>query len=109
MRILQIALLLALPYTVSAQAAEQADPLPPPPPPPASVPDTGLEPEVTIHKRGEDTIEEFRIAGKLYMIKVTPPHGRPYYLIDQRGDGRFTRQDSLDPGTRPPMWVIRRF
>jgi hypothetical protein len=55
---------------------------------------------VTITKRGENQVEEFRIGGQLYMMKITPPHGVPYYLIDEKGDGHFTRQDNLDPGAR---------
>lgn len=81
----------------------------PPPPPPGYEPDPSLEPEVTIRQRGEEQVEEFRIGGKLYMIKVTPKYGKPYYLVDQRGDGQFTRMDHLDSGVRPPMWVIQRF
>jgi hypothetical protein len=102
-------LAIALPVAAQAQSKPEAQPLPPPPPPPGSEPDPLLEPQVTIIKRGADTIEEFRVGGKLYMVKVTPPHGRPYYLIDERGDGRFTRQDGLDSGIRPPLWVIREF
>ena len=56
----------------------------PPPPPPGYELDPALEPQVTILKRGTDTVEEYRIGGKLYMIKVTPAHGRPYYLVDNR-------------------------
>jgi hypothetical protein len=36
--------------------------------------------------------------GKLYMLKVTPPHGVPYYMLDNNGDGSWMRQDSLDSG-----------
>ena len=114
-RLLIAALLLALAPTVWAQAdARQAppalQPLPePPPPPPGYEPDPALEPQVTIRKRGEDTVEEFRINGRLYMIKVTPLHGTPYYLIDRQGDGVFHRQDSLSSDVRPPMWVIYSF
>jgi len=43
------------------------------------------------------------------MVKVTPAHGVPYYLLDQDGKGDFTRRDNLDTGTRPPMWVIHTF
>ena len=50
--------------------------------------------------------EEYRMGGKLYMLKVTPARGAPSYLIDEKGDGRMTRQDSFDSGVRPPMWVI---
>jgi hypothetical protein len=81
----------------------------PPPPPPGLEPDASLEPQVTIQRRGTETVEEFRINGRLYMIRVTPAHGRPYYLIDNVGRGEFTRLDAYDTGTRPPMWVIHQW
>jgi hypothetical protein len=81
----------------------------PPPPPPGMEPDPALEPSVTIIKRGEDQVEEFRLNGKLYMIKVTPPHGRPYYLIDRTGGGAMVRMDVIDPPLSVPMWVIKTF
>src|SRR5688572_27399493 len=85
-------------------------PIPEPPPPPAGFElDASLEPQVTIQRRGTDTVEEFRIRGRLYMVKVTPAHGVPYYLIDEKGVGDFTRRDSYDTGTRPPMWVIHQW
>ncbi len=97
----------AVAQNTPAQNKSTAQPIPePPPPPPGFELDPAAEPQVTIRKRGEDTVEEYRIAGKLYMMKVTPPGGRPYYLIDERGDGKFARQESRDSGTRPPMWVI---
>lgn len=108
--ILALLLAAALPVAAQAQSAADSKPLPPPPPPPPGYElEPALEPQVTIIKRGADTVEEFRIGGKLYMIKVTPPHGKPYYMLDERGDGRFTRQDSFDSGIRPPMWVIHEF
>ena len=79
----------------------------PPPPPPGYELDPALEPQVTILKRGTDTVEEYRLAGKLYMIKVTPARGVPYYLVDREGDGKFTRDDAFaGNNVRPPMWVI---
>ena len=105
--LLLIAATLAIALPAAAQDKSKAQPIPePPPPPPGFELDPALEPQVTIRKRGEDTVEEYRIAGKLYMIKVTPPGGRPYYLIDERGDGKFSRQEAHDSGIRPPMWVI---
>jgi hypothetical protein len=106
------ALLLAAPLTLLAQDARPPvlQPLPePPPPPPGYELDPALEPQVTILKRGADVVEEYRLGGKLYMLKVTPPHGRPYYMVDQRGDGNFIRMDHYDGGIRPPMWVIFQF
>lgn len=85
-------------------------PLPePPPPPPGMEFDPALEPQVTIRKRDQDTVEEFRIRGRLYMIKVTPAHGVPYYLVDDTGKGDFSRRDTYDTGIRPPMWVIHQW
>ncbi|MGZ8268848.1 MAG: DUF2782 domain-containing protein [Burkholderiales bacterium] len=81
----------------------------PPPPPPGLELDPALEPQVTIQRRGADTIEEFRVNGRLYMVKVTPAHGVPYYLIDDVGRGDFVRRDNYDARTRPPMWVIHEF
>lgn len=100
----------AVAQNAPAQNKPNAQPIPePPPPPPGFELDPALEPQVTIRKRGEDTVEEYRISGKLYMIKVTPPGGRPYFLIDERGDGKFSRQESHDTGLRPPMWIIHSF
>jgi hypothetical protein len=91
-------------------ADRKLQPLPEPPGPPAGFElDPSLEPQVTIQRRGTETVEEFRIRGRLYMIKVTPAHGVPYYLIDEYGRGDFARRDSYDTGTRPPMWVIHQF
>ena len=103
--------LLLLPAAFVALAQNRpADlqPLPEAPPPPGMV-DQALEPQVTIIKRGEDRVEEFRLNGKLYMLKVTPPHGVPYYLIDEQGDGTMSRRDGIESGVRVPMWVIGTF
>lgn len=108
--LLILALCIALPAAAQTQQKPALQPVPePPPPPPGFELDPALEPQVTILKRGTDTVEEYRISGRLYMIKVTPATGRPYYMIDQKGDGRFSRQDSLDTGVRPPTWVIHQF
>lgn len=85
------------------------EPLPEPPPPPPGIAGESLEPQVTIVRRGEDKVEEYRMSGKLYMLKVTPPHGVAYYLIDNSGDGKWVRVDSKDAGLRVPMWVIGTF
>ncbi len=86
------------------------EPLPEPPAPPPGVGDEDVtEPEITIQQQGEDTYEEYRLNGQLYMIRVTPKNGVPYYLIDVAGSGNFARQDGLGADTRPPMWVIKRF
>lgn len=102
--------LAALP-TVGLAVDEKPPKLEPVPeiPPPSGVPDSILEPQVTITHRGEDKIEEFRLKGRLYMVKVTPPHGKAYYLIDPRGDGQMRRYDDLSPNFVVPLWLIKEF
>ena len=64
---------------VGQQPGANAQPIPePPPPPPGFELDPALEPQVTIRKRGEDTVEEYRIAGKLYMISFEAPRRRDF-------------------------------
>ena len=41
-----------------------------------------------------DTIEEYRVAGQLRMVKITPARGAPYYLYDRDGDGALDRDDA---------------
>ena len=54
-------------------------------------------------------IEEYRVGGQLVWIKVTPQHGRPYYLVADAANGTFVRRDSLDTGLRVPMWLLFSF
>jgi len=122
--VIPLALLLAAPAFAAdkpepakTKAGKAAVPAPPPippagsykakPEPPADQP-TDLEPVVTITTRGDDLIEEYRMNGKLYMVKVTPGKGKPYYLIDPEGKGEFRRSD-LQPSISVPTWVIKRF
>ena len=79
------------------------EPLPEPPPPPPMPVD---EPTVVIEPQGGDKVEEIRQGGRVVMLKVTPPNGKPYYLVDTTGNGNWMRRDSLDDGVRVPMWPI---
>jgi Protein of unknown function (DUF2782) len=66
-----------------------------------------IEPEVNIIQKEDRTIEEYRVNGRLYMIKVTPSVGKPYYLTDTDGDGSLeTRQFELDSGLLVPNWIL---
>ena len=108
-RLLAIALM-AIALPLSAQQPPKLEPIPePPPPPPGMEPDPALEPRVTILKRDGNTVEEYRMNGRLFAIKVTPPNGVPYYLMDVTGDGNMVRRGGVDEGLRVPMWVIRSF
>jgi hypothetical protein len=93
-----------------AQAPAKTEPLPqPPPPPPDVIGDTDLEPQVTIIRREDQVVEEVRIKGELRYLRVTPRHGRPYFLIPDANGATFIRRDSLDSSLKVPMWVLFSF
>jgi hypothetical protein len=87
----------------------QLEPLPEIPPPPGVTGDAELEPQITIRRNENETVEEARVNGQLKWIKVTPRHGRPYFLIPDAGGKRYIRSDSLDYGLKVPMWLIFEF
>ena len=63
------------------------------------------EPDVTIVQKGDKTVEEYRLNGFLYAVKVTPKKGKPYFLVRADGsDGNFIRADK--PEMRIPSWEI---
>ena len=115
MKTFAAALVACLVLPVAAQSAARPRPpgtIPleePPAPPPITDTDPALEPQVTVRTEGGQTIQEYRVKGQLYMMRVTPKHGRAYVLLDHKGDGQFARQDNLDSGVRVPQWVLLEF
>jgi hypothetical protein len=52
-------------------------------------------------------VEEYRVNNHLYMIKITPTIGAPYYLIDDTGSGDMEyRRDAGGRDNRVPQWVL---
>jgi len=105
-------LFLMLPMLAIADAPLPPDlePLPDVPPPPMGLDIDGVdEPEVTIIKREGETVEEYRINGELYMLKITPAHGVPYYLQKEDRDGGWSRFEGPGEPVIIPKWVIFRF
>ncbi len=94
----------------SAKKAAPADlqPLEEVPPPTISNDDNPDEPQITIIKKEGETIEEYRINGQLYMMKITPAHGVPYYLHKEDQDGSWIN-DGPTPPLIIPKWTIFRF
>ena len=81
----------------------EEEPLPP------KVQDEQLAPTVTIRVEEDRQIEEYQINGRVYMIKVTPKKGVPYYYIDVDGDGQLEldeNQQALNP-VQPVHWKIK--
>ncbi len=70
----------------------------------------GKRPEVTITERKQGFIEEYRVGGRLYMIRINPKEGHPYYLIDSNGDGVFDRhRPEIDEDLYIPAWTLLRW
>ncbi len=107
MRLLLAASLFALmPLNVAAQPAESDDLLDVPAVPSVPTPDGAIEPEVTIIETENEVIYEYRVKGQLYMVKIDPIAGPPYYLLDTNGDGKLDVQDQRPPALAVPQWEI---
>jgi len=90
------------PETQAAAASEE--PLPP------KVQDEEIEPSVTIREEEGRLIEEYSRNGQVYMVRIVPKIGVPYYYIDTDGDGQLetTPNKGLDP-VQPVHWKIKEF
>lgn len=107
---------LALATSMNVSAAEKSqipsnlEPLPEAMAPPGAIEgDVNEEPEVTIVKKGDETVEEYRVHGELYMQKITPSHGVPYYLLKEDQEGGWSKLDDIAKPVAIPKWVIFRF
>ena len=108
------AVLILLPGSLPAQD----DLAKPPPIPPADAEDVPIPPKiqeeqivptVTIREEEERMIEEYRLDGQIYMVKVTPRGGIPYYYIDTNGDGKLELdmdQSAMNP-VQPVHWKVK--
>jgi hypothetical protein len=68
-----------------------------------------LEPEVTIRQEDNRTVHEYRIDGRLYMVKIVPRVGPPYYLMDSNGDGEMDTREDDPNGVVLPQWILFRW
>jgi len=102
---------------VSPLAAQDDLEKPPPIPPegtadvpiPPKIQGEQIEPTVTIRDEEDRTIEEYRFNGQVYMVKITPRGGVPYYYIDTDGDGKLELdmdKQALNP-VQPVYWKVK--
>lgn len=93
-----------------SQSEQSIPPVATPEPPDIPTPvqsGENLEPDITIVRRGQDTIQEYRSNGVLYMVKVVPDIGPAYYMIDTNNDGKLDVQRSdLDRGLTVNLWKL---
>lgn len=107
-RLLLSGVLIALPAFAVDDRPPNLEAVPEAPEPPLPV-QSGeeMEPDITIVRRGKSTVQEYRRAGKLYMIKVVPDIGPAYYMVDSDGDGHVdVRGSDMDRGSNINMWKI---
>ena len=102
---------------VGAAVAQNDLEKPPPLPPedaadvpiPPKIQGEQIEPTVTIREEEDRRIEEYRLNGQVYMVKITPRVGAPYYYIDTDGDGKLELdmdKQALNP-VQPVYWKIK--
>jgi hypothetical protein len=93
------------------QTPPPADAPPPPPireplPPKVTPPEDDLAPEVVIRQEEGRTVEEYVSNGRVYMVRIVPAVGVPYYLIDTTGDGLLDmRHETFEP-VKPVYWKL---
>jgi hypothetical protein len=108
-KLMSLGLLLFLmiaPLAAEEGAMEPAVAPEPPELPPQVESGEALEPEVTIIKSEEKTVEEYRIDGKLVLVKITPAAGPAYYLVDSDGDGTLDTQEDDPRSASVQQWKI---
>jgi len=106
-RLLALSVLALAAVGVSADDTGPLAAVPPPPviPEPVQSGET-LEPEVTIIESTKGTLYEYRVNGNLYMVKVQPVVGPPYYLLDLNGDGELDVRQNEPWNNSIPQWVL---
>ncbi|NJN45725.1 MAG: DUF2782 domain-containing protein [Candidatus Competibacteraceae bacterium] len=107
MRVMLLVLLFSLGVASAQPLPPELEPVPDGAPE-GTTDDENLQvPQVTIRRTEGGLIQEYRINNKLYMVKVVPRKGFPYFLVDTDGDGDLeTRYNDLDDGLAVPAWVI---
>ena len=76
---------------------------------PPKIQEEQIEPTVRIIEEEDRRIEEYRRNGQVYMVRVVPKKGPPYYYIDTDGDGTLEldpSQKGLDQ-VRPVHWKVK--
>jgi hypothetical protein len=68
-----------------------------------------LEPAVTIRKEGDREVEEYRVRGRLFAMRVKVKGAPPYWLVDNDGSGRMVPGQGIGPTISVPMWVLKEF
>jgi len=72
--------------------------------------DDELQPEINIQQFDNREVQEYSVNDHVYMIKITPKVGSPYYLVDPDGTGEMEyKRDTLGLEVSPPRWTLFRW
>lgn len=101
---------LALAATLVLSAAPvPAQELEAPPPPPPIETGQPFEPQVTIRRTQREVIYEYRRNGALYLVRVQPAFGPPYYFFDFDGDGTLDYRPGDPIRDNVQQWILWRW
>ncbi|WPL18881.1 hypothetical protein Thiowin_03972 [Thiorhodovibrio winogradskyi] len=74
------------------------------------VTDADIRPAVTLKQFDNRRVEEYSVNNNVYMLKITPSAGAPYYLIDQDGSGDMSwSRGPPGPNLQVPQWTLFRW
>jgi hypothetical protein len=100
------AVVLALCATCALASPEEDQALAAPDAPQSRVAGDPTEPEINIIEQAEGLVYEYRVRGRVYMVKVQPQVGPPYFLLDTNGDGILDVRRDSPPGNAVQQWVL---
>ncbi len=68
------------------------------------------QPQIIVRPSRSGKVQEYRMGGQLYMVKITPDKGPSYYLVDSDGDGNLeTRRYNISQDFAVPQWTLKRW
>jgi len=100
------AAVLTLCATCALATPEEDQALAAPTAPQSAIGGDPTEPEINIVEQAEGMVYEYRVRGRLYMVKVQPQVGPPYYLLDTNGDGVLDVRSSSPMNSSVQQWVL---
>lgn len=77
--------------------------------PPVALPqmaEENIEPEVRIIETDRGTVYEYSAGGEVYMVRIVPQAGPPYYVVDTDGDGRLDTRYRTPGEINVNQWIL---
>lgn len=104
--VLACAALVPSAFVCAAANPQEAAYLAAPEAPQSRVTGDAVEPEINITEGAEGRVSEYRVRGRLYMVKVQPQIGPPYYFLDTNGDGVLDVRSDAPLDNFVQQWVL---